>query len=166
MYLTSSSLSDTNLFIATTTGTLNFFIFSTCFSKFTIPFASASTFGVFKSSLLTPPWCFNALIVATTTTQFGFNPPYLHFISKNFSAPKSAPNPASVIAISPSFNAIFVANIELHPWAIFAKGPPWIIAGVFSKVWTKLGFTASFINNPIAPSTSSCLAYTGFPSKS
>ncbi len=36
--------------------------------------------------------------LATMTTQLGFKFPFLHFISKNFSAPKSAANPASVIA--------------------------------------------------------------------
>ena len=156
--LISSSESVTNLFIATTTGILNFCMFSICFSKFTIPFANALTFGTFNSSFLIPPWCFKALIVATITTQSGFKFPYLHFISKNFSAPKSAPNPPSVITTSPNFNAILVANIELHPWAIFANGPPWIIAGVFSKVWTKLGLTASFIKSAMAPWTLSCFA--------
>ena len=158
IYSISSSESVKNLFIATTTGILYFCIFSICFSKLTIPLASASTFGVFKSSFLTPPWCFKALIVATTTTQFGVNPPYLHLISKNFSAPKSAPKPPSVTTTSPNLSAIFVASIELHPCAIFANGPPWIIAGVFSKVWTKLGLTASFIKRAIAPWTSNCFA--------
>jgi len=51
----SSSVSDTNLLMATTTGTLYFCIFSICFSKLTIPLANASTLGVFKSSFLTPP---------------------------------------------------------------------------------------------------------------
>ena len=156
--LISASLSLTNLFIATTTGTLYFCIFSICFSKFTTPFLSASTFSSFKSALATPPWCFNALIVATITIHSGFKSPYLHFISKNFSAPKSAPKPASVITTSPKVIAIFVAIIELHPWAILAKGPPWIIAGVFSKVCTKFGLMASFINNAIAPWTSNCFA--------
>ena len=34
--------------------------------------------------------------VATMTAASGLNPAVLHFISKNFSAPKSAPKPASV----------------------------------------------------------------------
>ena len=63
-------------------------------------------------------------MVATITTTSGFKFAFLHFISKNFSAPKSDPNPASVIAKSPIFNAKFVALIELHPCAIFANGPP------------------------------------------
>ena len=113
---------------------------------------------MFNSSFFTPPWCFKALIVATKTTQSGFKFPYLHFISKNFSAPKSAPKPASVIVISLIFKAVLVAIIELHPWAILANGPPWIIAGVFSKVWTRLGFMASFISKAIAPWTSNSLA--------
>ena len=56
----------------------------------------ADTFSFFKSSLATPPCIFRALIVATITTQSGFRLDFLHLMSKNFSAPKSAPNPASV----------------------------------------------------------------------
>ena len=67
-----------------------------CLSKFTKPFFNASTFSFFKSSLATPPCIFNALIVATITTHSGFKFDFLHLISKNFSAPRSAPNPASV----------------------------------------------------------------------
>ena len=40
---------------------------------------------------------FNALTVATTTAAFGLSPALRHLMFKNFSAPKSAPNPASVI---------------------------------------------------------------------
>ena len=43
-----------------------------------------------------PPCIFKALVVATKTTASGFKPDFLHLISKNFSAPRSAPNPASV----------------------------------------------------------------------
>ena len=74
----------------------NFFILLMCLSKFTNPFFSASTFSFFKFSFSTPPCIFKALIVATITTQLGFKFDFLHLISKNFSAPRSAPNPASV----------------------------------------------------------------------
>ena len=57
---------------------------------------SPLTFSFFKSSFATPPCIFKALIVATITTQLGFKFDFLHFISRNFSAPKSAPKPASV----------------------------------------------------------------------
>ena len=73
-------------------------------------------------------------MVATITTQSGFNPDFLHLISMNFSAPKSAPKPASVITYSPSFKPALVAITELQPCAMFAKGPPCIIAGLFYKV--------------------------------
>ena len=53
---------------------------------------------------------------------------------------------------SPNFNPSLVAMIELHPWAIFANGPPWINTGVCSNVCTKLGLIASFMSNAIAPS--------------
>ena len=121
---TSASVSLTKLFRVTTTGTPKSFIFSICFSRFTIPFFRASRFSFDKSSLATPPLYLRALTVATITTQSGVRPAFLHFISKNFSAPRSAPNPASVSAISAIPIAIFVALIELHPCAIFAKGPP------------------------------------------
>jgi len=38
-----------------------------------------------------------------------------HLISKNFSAPRSAPKPASVTTYSDNFKAVFVAIIELQP---------------------------------------------------
>lgn len=113
--------------------------------------------------MLAPPWYFSALKVATQTTALGFKPVCLHFISKNFSAPKSAPKPASVIQYSPSFKPSFVALILLHPCAIFANGPPCTIAGVFSSVCTKLGFIASFRSTEIAPSAFKSLAVIGSP---
>ena len=79
----------------------------------------------------------------------------------NFSAPRSAPNPASVIVISDNFNANFVACTLLHPCAIFANGPPCTKAGVCSNVWIIFGFKASFNNAAIAPTAFKSLAVTG-----
>ena len=95
--LVSSSVSVMNLFRVTTTGTPNFWRFSMCFSRFTIPFLRASMSGFDTSLLGTPPLYFRALIVATSTTTSGLSPDILHLISINFSAPRSAPKPASVI---------------------------------------------------------------------
>ena len=93
----SASVSNGNLLIATTQGIPNrFCIFSTCFNKFGSPFSNATKSSFPNSVLASPPCIFNALTVATTTTALGFKPANLHFISKNFSAPKSAPKPASV----------------------------------------------------------------------
>ena len=85
-----------NSVIATTVGSPNFEIFSICLNKFGIP-----DFNAFKSSR--PKFfgfeftCnFKALTVATKTTHEGLIPDFLHLIFRNFSAPKSAPNPASV----------------------------------------------------------------------
>ena len=86
-------------------------------------------------------------------------------MSKNFSAPKSAPNPASVTTISASFKAVFVALTLLQPWAILAKGPPWTIAPVCSNVWIRFGFKASFKRAAIAPTACSWAAVTGSPAK-
>ena len=55
-------------------------------------------------------------------------------MSKNFSAPKSAPNPASVTTYSDKDNPIFVAKIVFVPCAILANGPPCIMAGLPSSV--------------------------------
>ena len=93
----SASVSDTKALRVTTTGTPYNCKFSICFSRFTIPAFNASKFSLFKSALATPPLYFNARIVATSTTASGLRPAIRHLISKNFSAPRSAPNPASVI---------------------------------------------------------------------
>ena len=58
------------------------------------------------------------------TTASGLNPAKRHLIFKNFSAPKSAPKPASVTITSANFKANFVAITLLQPCAILAKGPP------------------------------------------
>ncbi|MNP39824.1 hypothetical protein D3C76_1334140 [compost metagenome] len=92
----SSSVSVSNLFIQTITGTLNLFKFSICFPKFSIPIFNISILGSDNSFSGIPPLYFNARIVATNTDILGTIPAFLHFILKNFSAPRSAPNPASV----------------------------------------------------------------------
>ena len=140
-------------------------MFSICFSRFAIPFLSASRFSFESSSFATPPLYFKALTVATSTTQSGAIPAFLHFISKNFSAPRSAPNPASVSAISTIPIATLVALTELHPCAIFAKGPPCTKASECSSVCTILGFIASFKSAAIAPTAFKSLANTGSPLK-
>ena len=116
-----------------------------------------------SSALGTPPLYFNALTVATITAASGLSPAFLHFISKNFSAPRSAPKPASVTATSASFIASFVALTELHPCAIFANGPPCTSTGVPSSVCIILGFIASFKSAAIAPVAFKSLAVTGSP---
>ena len=61
-----------------------------------MPFFSASTFSLPRSSLATPPCILSARMVATITAALGFSPVLRHLMSKNFSAPRSAPKPASV----------------------------------------------------------------------
>ena len=86
-----------NLLIATIAFKPNtFLILSICFNKFLEPFFRHSKFSFFISLISIPPWYFKAFIVATHTTASGFIFAILDFISINFSAPKSAPNPASV----------------------------------------------------------------------
>ena len=162
----SFSVSVSNAFKVTTIGTPNFWRFSICFSRLQIPFFSASRFSATSSVFGTPPLYFKARTVATKTTASGFNPAIRHLISINFSAPRSAPKPASVIAMSESFNAIFVARTLLHPWAILANGPPWTIAPVCSNVCTMFGLIASFNNAAIEPTALSWPAVTGLPSTS
>ncbi len=86
-------------------------------------------------------------------------------MSKNFSAPRSKPKPASVTAQSARCMAVRVARMLLQPWAMLAKGPPWMRAGTPSRVWTKLGCRASRSRASMAPVTFSSLARTGSPSK-
>ncbi len=56
-----------------------------------------------------------------------------------------------------------MAIILLLPWAILAKGPPWINAGCPSNVWTRLGLIASFNKIAIAPTPPMSPAVTGVP---
>jgi hypothetical protein len=102
--------------------------------------------GLARFSNASPPCIFRARIVATMTARSGWSPPSREAISRNFSAPKSAAKPASVTTIGANLRAILVAIKLLQPWAILAKGPPWIKTGLFSKVWTKFGLSASFIS--------------------
>ena len=106
---------------------------------------------------------FNALTVATITVAAGLSPAFLHFISKNFSAPRSAPKPASVTATSASFIASLVALTELQPCAMLANGPPCTSTGVPSSVCIILGFIASFKRAAIAPVALRSAAVTGSP---
>jgi hypothetical protein len=92
-------------------------------------------------------------------------PALRHFMFKNFSAPKSAPKPASVTVYSDSRIDSFVASTLLQPWAILAKGPPWINAGLFSNVCTRFGLIAFFSNTAIAPFAFRSAAVIGFQSR-
>ena len=141
-------------------------MFSICFTRFGNPFLRAVKSSCNSSSLLKPPWSFNALTVATITTAFGFICAILHLVSKNFSAPRSAPNPASVIVYFAQVMPSFVAIIELQPWAMLANGPQWTMAGVPINVCTRFGFIASFSKIAMASWTSNCLAYIGLSLKS
>ena len=149
----------------TTTGTPNFWRFSMCFSRFTMPFSRASRFSADNWSLGTPPLYLRALTVATRTTASGLSPALRHLMSRNFSAPRSAPKPASVTTTSASFRAVFVALTLLHPWAMLANGPPCTRAPVCSRVWIRLGFNASLRRAAMEPTAWSCSAVTGSPAK-
>ena len=85
-------------------------------------------------------------------------------MSKNFSAPMSAPKPASVQTMSLVTSASRSAMIELLPWAMLANGPAWTKAGPPSSVWSRFGLIASRSRTVIAPATPRSSAVTGFPS--
>ncbi len=98
---------------------------STCLARLPSPRSTAAGSGVARASLATPPCSLRARTVATRTTTAVSRPADTHLMSKNFSAPRSKPNPASVTAQSAWASAILVAITELQPWAMLAKGPPW-----------------------------------------
>ncbi len=84
-------------------------------------------------------------------------------MSKNFSAPMSAPKPASVQTMSLVASAIRSARIELLPWAMLANGPAWTKAGPPSRVWSRFGLMASRSRTVIAPATLRSSAVIGLP---
>ena len=61
--------------------------------------------------------------------------------------------------------AIFVARIELQPWAMLANGPPCTKAAVFSVVCTRLGLRASRSRTVMEPATPRSLTVKGLPSE-
>ena len=65
----------------------------------------------------------------TSTATSALRLLYPATMSKNFSAPKSVPNPPSVTTKSASLSVTRVARIESFPCAMLAKGPPWTNAG-------------------------------------
>ena len=63
-----------------------------------------------------------ARTVATSTTALGTRFAMRHLMSINFSAPRSAPKPASVTTTSARRSAVWVAITVLQPWAMLANG--------------------------------------------
>ena len=121
--------------------------------------------GLGSSFSGTPPWSFSARTVATITTALGWMPALRHLMFMNFSAPRSAPKPASVTVYSESRMESFVARTLLQPWAMLANGPPWMKAGLSSSVCTRFGFMASFSSTVIAPWAFRSAAVTGLRSR-
>ena len=66
-------------------------------SRFAKPFRTPSGAGSFILSREIPPCIFKPCKVATRIVRAGFRPLFLHLMLKNFSAPRSAPKPASVM---------------------------------------------------------------------
>ena len=98
----SASVSLVKWLMATTTGRPKRCTFSMCFLRFSTPLSRASTFGLERSFSGTPPCNFRARTVATMTTASGLMPALRHLMFMNFSAPRSAPKPASVTVYSES----------------------------------------------------------------
>mmetsp|Transcript_5714 Transcript_5714/g.16333 ORF Transcript_5714/g.16333 Transcript_5714/m.16333 type:complete len:234 (-) Transcript_5714:819-1520(-) len=100
------------------------------------------------------------------TTQSGVRPLERHLMFMNFSAPMSAPNPASVTT-SPSrptsFKAIMSATTDELPCAMLANGPACTKTGVSSRVCIRVGSRASIISTASAPPTPRSSAVTGSP---
>ena len=93
----SSSVSVGKALTATTTGRPKpSFMFSMWRPRLASPARTASGLGLFRSALATPPWLLRARTVATSTQAEGAMPAARHLMSRNFSAPRSAPKPASV----------------------------------------------------------------------
>ena len=67
--------------------------------------STAPRSSVPRSVRATPPWYLRARTVATTTATSGRSPDLRHLMSTNFSAPRSAPKPASVTTMSASRSA-------------------------------------------------------------
>ena len=112
-----------------------------------------------------PPWCFSALTVATSTTALGRRPAgaaddveeLLHaHVGAEAALGDDDTRRASARPRS--------ATSELLPCAMFANGPQWTNAGWPSSVWTRFGLIVSLSSTAIEPAARSCSAVTGSPS--
>ena len=83
--------------MAATTGTPYLRMFSKWACKLGSPARTAPGFSRARSPFFTPPLYLRARTVATTTMALGARPAARHLMSKNFSAPRSEPKPASVM---------------------------------------------------------------------
>ena len=101
--------------------------------------------------------------MVTSTAASGRSPELRHLMLKNFSAPMSAPKPASVMRKSVVWMPMRSPTTEELPWAMFPNGPAWTMAGVFSSVWSRLGLIASRMMTVIAPPAPSASAVIGSP---
>ena len=87
-------------------------------------------------------------------------------MSKNFSAPMSAPKPGLGDQDVASPRAPRGRRgCELLPWAMLANGPQWTNAGPPSSVCIRLGLSASLSRTVIEPATLRSSAVIGVPSR-
>mmetsp|Transcript_7833 Transcript_7833/g.25103 ORF Transcript_7833/g.25103 Transcript_7833/m.25103 type:complete len:341 (-) Transcript_7833:461-1483(-) len=160
--------------MATTTWTPNLRRFSTCLTRLHTPRETSSVFSlVYASSSWAPgltggppPCILSARMVATITAALGTRPDSRHFMLKNFSAPMSAPKPASVMtmpSLPASCSATRSATIDELPMAMLAKGPACTRTGVPSSVCIIVGLIASFMSTVMAPAAPMSSAVTGSP---
>src|SRR5206468_3421754 len=145
---------------ATIAGTPNFFTLRMWRRRFSEPRCTAAGSAVASRSFLTPPCIFSARSVATMIAASGLSPANRHLMSKNFSAPRSAPNPPSVSTMSASARPSLVATSELQPCAMLPNGPQCTRAGPPSSVWTRFGLIASLSSSVMAPCALRSLART------
>ncbi len=103
-------------------------------------------------------------MVATMTAASQRMPLARSLMSKNFSAPMSAPNPASVTRMSEPASAARSARMLLLPWAMLANGPQCTKAGPPSSVCIRFGLSASLSRTAIEPATLRSSAVIGVPS--
>ena len=82
--------------IATTAGTPELGDIVEMAAEIAKPRSTAATSSSPSALRSMPPCILSARTVATTTTASGSSPALRHLMSKNFSAPRSAPKPASV----------------------------------------------------------------------
>ena len=116
--------------------------FSICFTRLAPPAWTSSGFSASSASgsgrpatIRWRPECtLSARTVATSTAASGAQPRARHLMLKNFSAPMSAPKPASVTRKSPEWMPIRSATTDELPWAMLPNGPAWTSTGVFSSV--------------------------------
>ena len=112
----------------------------------------------------TPPWYLSARTRRDKHDGRGGQPGVAALDIKEFLGPEIGAEAGLGHDVIGEFKAELGRSHAVAAVGDVRKRPPWMMAGLFSSVWTRFGSIASFSSAAIAPAAPICPAVTGAPS--